>query len=82
MKKTCPIGKSIVLKIAKTINTIVSNHKPLTGKPFTGDKCPWTNPVICFYEVEYGDKTDSGDDAVIHVKLIEPLLILIKTPII
>ena len=55
--------------MAKIIKTRVSNPNPLTGKPFTGDKCPWTKPAICFYKVEDGDKSDSGYDAVIHLKI-------------
>ena len=38
----------------------------LTREPFTGDKCPCTEPAICFYEVEDDDKYDIGNDAVIH----------------
>ena len=41
----------------------------LTREPFTGDKCPCTEPAICFYEVEDDDKYDSGNDAVIHLKI-------------
>ena len=41
----------------------------LTGKPFTGDKCTWPEPAICFYDVEDYDKSDSVDDAVINVKM-------------
>ena len=54
--------------MAETINTRVSNPMPLTRKPFTGDKCPWPEPAICFYKVEDYDNSDSVDDAVIHVK--------------
>ena len=41
----------------------------LTGKPFTGDKCTWPEPAICFYDVEDYDKSDSVDDAIIDVKI-------------
>ena len=55
--------------MSKTIKNRVSNPKPLTGKPDTGDNCPWPEPAICFYKMEDDDKSDSGDDAVIHVKI-------------
>ena len=39
------------------------------GKPFTGDKCTCPEQDIFFYEVEDYDKSDSGDNSVIHVKI-------------
>ena len=35
--------------MAKTINTRVFNPKPLTEKPFTGDKCTFPDPDILLY---------------------------------
>ena len=55
--------------MAKTINTRVSNTKPLTGNTFTGDKRPVFNPDICLYRVEDNDKSDNVNDAVIHIKI-------------
>ena len=57
------------MKNGKIIKTRVSNPKPLTRKPFTRDKCPWLEKAIFFYKVEDDDNSDSGDDAVIHVKI-------------
>ena len=48
---------------------IVSNTKPLTGDHLPGDKYTGLDPAILFYEVEDDDNYDSGNEAVIHVKI-------------
>ena len=55
--------------MAKTTKTKVSNPQPLTKKPFPGEKHPMINPDIPFYKVEGGDKSDSGDESVTHIKI-------------
>ena len=47
----------------------VYNPNPLTWNHLTGDKFPRINPSIHFYEVEDDNKSDSGYEAVIHVKI-------------
>ena len=48
---------------------IVSNTKPLTGDHLPGDKYTGIDPAILLYEVEDDDNYDSGNEAVIHVKI-------------
>ena len=67
------------VKVAKNVNTIVSNPNNLTGNPFPGDKFPGPKTYICFHEVEDDDEYDSGDKAVIHIKLAKPEHLLSKT---
>ena len=47
----------------KTINTIVSKSKPLTGKPPPIKKGPSLDPAIHFYNAYDDDKSNRGDDA-------------------
>ena len=39
------------------INTVKDSTAKTLGKPPTGDKTLDIEPNICFYEIEYGDKT-------------------------
>ena len=39
------------VKMAKSINTRVSNPKPVTGKPFPGDKQLGIDPDILLYKL-------------------------------
>ena len=48
---------------------IVYTTKPLTRKRFPGDNCTRLKPDIQFGKVEDNYKSDSGDAAVIHVKI-------------
>ena len=56
-------------KVVKTIKIRVSNNNTFTGKYFTGDKHPGLDPDFRFYEVEYDDKYDSGNESVINIKI-------------
>ena len=50
----------------------VPNPNHFIRKTFPGDKLPGIDPDIFFYEVEYNDKSDNGDDAailIIHIKI-------------
>ena len=53
----------------KTINMRVSNTDQLTGKPLPGYKILGIDPYICFYKVKDNNKSDSGYEAIIHVKI-------------
>ena len=53
--------------MVKTTNNGVSNTNHLSSKPLPQDQSPRLEPAIHFYEVEYDDKSDSGDEAVIHI---------------
>ena len=48
---------------------IVSNTKPSARNNLPGDKHTGLEPAILFYEVEDDDNYDSGNEAVIHVKI-------------
>ena len=47
----------------------VSKHKPLTGSPLPWDKYPRLEPDIRFYKLEDNDKSDSGYESVIYIKI-------------
>ena len=53
----------------KTTKTRVSNFKPFIGEPSPGDQRPGIKPSIHFYGVEENDNYDSGEKAIIHVKI-------------
>ena len=55
--------------MVNTTNTMVSNPKPLFRETFPGYKRPRIEPDIHFWTVEGNDNSDSGDEAVIHVKI-------------
>ena len=60
--------------MAKNTKERVSNTKPLTINRFTGDKRPGTEPAIPLYKVEDDYKYDSGNVALIHVKIDKSLM--------
>ena len=47
----------------------MSKSKLLTRKIFSGDKHPGFNPDIRFYKVKDVEKSDIGDNWLIHVKI-------------
>ena len=49
----------------------VSNPKPLSGKHLLGDKHTGIDTDIQFYEAEDDNSSDSGYEAVNHVKIDE-----------
>ena len=53
----------------KTKNMGVSNSNPFTGKYSPGDKHSRLEWAIHFYEVEDNDKSNIGDEEVIHFKI-------------
>ena len=57
------------MKTAKTTKMIISNSKPFIGNYLPGDRYPGLEPDIWFYKVEDYDKSDSGYEAVIDIKI-------------
>ena len=68
MQNTCMKGNLKECENEKNTKTGVSNPNPLMGKIFSGDKRTSLKKAIWFYKVEGGDKSDSGDDIVTHIK--------------
>ena len=54
--------------MANTIKTEVSEHKPITGNYFTGEKRLSLDPGINFYKVDDDAKSDKGEQSEILVK--------------
>ena len=61
---TCPVENRIVLKdnMAKNISLkpVKSSTDKPNNKPLPGDKTLEIDTDICFYEIEYSDKTEEG----------------------
>ena len=56
--------------MAKTVKIRVSNPTPITGNPLPGDKCPDLEPALYFYKEGEDYDSDSGDEVVIHIKIV------------
>ena len=57
------VCRYLKMNMKKTINTIVSKSKPLTGKPPPIKKRTSLDPAIHFYNAYDDDKSNRGDDA-------------------
>ena len=51
------------VNLKKTINMIVSNYKPVTGKHFPSDKHPGINPDILFYKVDDNNNSNTAEES-------------------